>query len=215
MRPIGDLNLGLAERKLRQLAEADCFEEILVSSDDEIVLDFASSYPGSLVKPVRRESQLCSDDTLLESLIMHAGIICQEDHILWTHVTSPFTDSNAYRRVAELYPKALELGHDSLVSAVAERKFASFRGRPLNYGGADFWPKTQELEPVLLMTSAIFMAPRTTYSTQRNRVGRNPFNYLQNGIEAFDVDEQEDWDLASVLISLGYPRQKTRVDKSE
>lgn len=208
VKPIGDLSLGLTEIKLKQLLEADCFEEIVVSSDDEVVLNFASSFASSIVKPVQREPDLCADETPLELLTVHAGMVCVEDHILWTHVTSPFTAGSAYRKAVKLYSKALELGHDSLASAVSEHKYANFRGRTLNYGGSDFWPRTQELEPVLLMSSAIFVAPKTTYITERNRLGVNPFIFFQNGVEAFDVDEQEDWELAEALIAQGYPKQK-------
>lgn len=207
VRPIGEFSLGLTQLKLRQLLEADCFEEIVVSSDDKEVLEFAYSLPSTIVKPVEREPELCADDTPLKSLITHAGIVCEESHILWTHVTSPFTLGKTYRKVAQLYPQALELGHDSLVSAVAEHKYANFRSRALNYGGSDFWPKTQELEPVLLMSSAIFLAPKTTYIAKRNRLGVNPFIYFQQGIEALDVDEQDDWNLVKALIAQGYPTE--------
>lgn len=204
VRPIGEFELGLTEIKLKQLLEADCFAEIVVSSDDDRVLDLASSISNSVVKSVSREPELCADNTPLELLTIHAGEVCREDHILWTHATSPFTIGSTYRKVLDLYVKALELGHDSLVSAVPEYKFALFRGRALNYGGSDYWPKTQNLEPVLLMSSAIFLAPKTIYTFSNNRVGVNPFMYLQRGLEAFDVDGQEDWNMANALIAQGY-----------
>lgn len=206
VRPMGGLGLGLTELKLKQLVEADCFEEIVVSSDDEKVLNFASTLSRSNVKPVQREPELCTNDTPLELLTTHAGKVCDEDHIVWTHVTSPFTCEKIYRKAVNLYSDALELGHDSLASAVAEYKFANFRGQALNYGGSDFWPKTQELEPVVLISSAIFIAPKSTYIADRNRLGFNPSIYIQQGFESLDVDNQEDWDLAEALIALGYPR---------
>lgn len=205
VKPISGLRLGLTELKLKQLVEADCFEEIVVSSDDEKVLDFASTMSSSNVKPVEREPELCTNDTPLELLTIHAGKVCVEDHIVWTHVTSPFTCGKVYSNAVNLYANALELGHDSLVSAVAEYKFANFRGRALNYGRSDFWPNTQELEPVVLISSAIFIASKATYISDKNRVGINPLIYLQQGIEALDVDNQEDLHLAEALIKLGYP----------
>lgn len=204
-KPIGSWSLGLTELKIQQLMNTKYFDEIVVSTDDPIVLDYVShlSSSDSRLRPVERSEELCNDETLLESLILHAGHQCSGDSVLWTHSTSPFTQSKNYNEAVELYFDHQSKGYDSLVSVNSEQKYAQFMGQALNYGGSEFWPKSQNLKPVLLLNSAIFISPRAIYVDQQNRLGQKPYVYESRGIEGLDVDTQIDWEVANCLLSKG------------
>lgn len=208
--PIGSMSLGLTELKINQLLRADCFEEIVVSTDDPRVLEHVSNVAQSesRIRPVKRQAYLCEDETSLSALVRHAGEECRGNTILWTHTTSPFTKSKNYEDAVSSYREGLELGYDSLISVNEEQKYANFMGKALNYGGADYWPKTQNLEPVVFVNSAIFIASKDTYLTRNNRVGEKPIMFKSIGLDGFDVDTLNDWQVANSLLS-GAPLMKS------
>lgn len=204
-KPIGSMALGLTELKISQLMQTKHFDEIVVSTDDPKILDYVDALESSdsRLRPIERSDDLCRDDTPLEALILHAGEECSGESILWTHSTSPFTLSKHYSEAVEQYLGHLSQGFDSLVSVSVEQKYAQFMGQTLNYGGPKFWPRSQDLEPVVLVNSAIFVAPRSTYLTQQNRLGKKPSIYESKGIEGLDVDTSMDWEVANCLLTHG------------
>lgn len=204
-KPIGSMALGLTELKISQLIQTKHFDEIVVSTDDPIVLDYVDNLRAldSRLLPIERAEELCKDETPLESLISHAGQECSGESVLWTHSTSPFTRSQNYSEAIGQYLEDRTQGFDSLVSVNAEQKYAQFRGQELNYGGFRFWPRSQDLEPVMLLNSAIFIAPRSLYVRKQNRLGEKPSTYVSKGIEGLDVDTPMDWEIAHLLITHG------------
>lgn len=209
-KPIGSMSLGLTELKINQLLRADCFEEIVVSTDDPRVLEHVSNaaISESRIRPVKRQAYLSEDETPISALVRHAGEECRGDAILWTHTTSPFTQTRNYEDAVSYYEEGLIFGYDSLVSVNEENKYANFMGKALNYGGADYWPKTQNLEPVVFVNSAIFIASKDTYLTRNNRIGEKPIMFRSLGLEGFEVDTLNDWQVANSLLS-GAPLMKS------
>ena len=88
--PIGKYTLGLFEIKIRQLLAIPNIE-IYLSTDDKIIIDYVSEHlNNNRVKVFIRDPFLASATTSTDDLVMHAHELVQADHILWTHVTSPF-----------------------------------------------------------------------------------------------------------------------------
>ena len=202
-RPFAEGGSSLLEIKLRQLAKLDFLHEIVLSTDDLLSMELATKILGGRAKIVARPPELCLDSTLLDDLIEHMGANCSSDYFLWTHVTSPFFGTALYRSANELFSDAIAEGHDSLLAVEPIQDFMLFRGAPLNFGNAtNFWPRTQDLEPVHRVTSSLFMGHVDLLTKLRNRIGEMPVYFEVAGIAAVDIDWPEDFENAALQLRI-------------
>ena len=55
---------------------------------------------------------------------------------------------------------------------------------------------TQEIEPVLMENSCIYIFSRNSFNKNKNRIGMNPYLYKMNFFESIDIDTEDDFKLA-------------------
>jgi len=94
IKPFADYKNGLIEIKLNQLINAEKISKIYLSTNDEEILEYASSLNNSKIILHNRVEHLSSSETSTDDLVLHALELIKEGDILWTHVTSPFLDDN-------------------------------------------------------------------------------------------------------------------------
>ena len=94
--------------------------------------------------------------------------------------------------------KILDGSHDSAFSAERIQTFAWYQGEPINYDLNDV-PRTQDMDPIWVETSAFFMFKKEIFTVHNRRIGFNPYIQEVSGIEAVDIDEKKDYDLACIL----------------
>lgn len=201
-RPFAGIEGGLIENKIRQLVETKLVDEIIISSNDELCLDIASKYiVDSRMKILKRPDELCLDTTNLQDLICYVPTITDAEHILWGHVTTPIVDSMDYDNAIKLYLSKLEAGYDSLIGVKELRNFLlDENGVLINNSTSIPWPRTQDLEVLYEINHTIFLAKRRVYSELKNRIGSNPFLHVMNEIKSFDIDWDDDFEIAEILF---------------
>ena len=91
--------------------------------------------------------------------------------------------------------------NDSAFSAEKIQTFAWYKDKPINYDLNDV-PRTQDLEPIWVETSAFFMFKKEIFIDYNRRIGFNPYIPEVSGIEAIDIDEKKDYDLACQLAKI-------------
>lgn len=202
-RPFAGFQYGLLEAKLSQILESEAPTEFLLSSNDDVCLDFGRqlqrNYPR--LKVIQRPDHLGQSSTSLVDLIKYVPQITDCQHILWTHVTSPFLMQEDYDKAIEVYFDALEEGFDSLMSA---RPFQNFlwdkeSGDLINRITKEKWPRTQDLKTLYEIDSGVFIANRNTYQMQNDRIGEKPYLFEVEGIKSFDIDWEEDFEIAEII----------------
>lgn len=203
--PIGKYTLGLFEIKIRQLLAIPNIE-IYLSTDDKIIIDYVSEHlNNNRVKVFIRDPFLASATTSTDDLVMHAHELVQADHILWTHVTSPFITKSIYESAIEQYFKNLLMNFDSLMSVSSIYSFIWDTNGPINYNREhEKWPRTQTIKPLYEINSGIFISSKSGYSEYRDRIGTNPFLFKLEKISGLDVDDKEDYKIVQSLILGGY-----------
>lgn len=92
------------------------------------------------------------------------------DVYLLAHATSPFIRPAT---IAAALHKVTDEGYDSAFSAERMQTFAWYRGEPLNYA-LDAIPRTQEIEPVFVETSAFFIFRREIWCDLHQRIAGTP-----------------------------------------
>jgi CMP-N-acetylneuraminic acid synthetase len=207
VRPFAGVPGGLTEIKLRQLAAVADLDEIVVSTDDQLVMDVVGRLDVPNVRLHRRDSALAADSTSTDDLVAHALELIPEGDILWTHVTSPFLRANDYQRLIQAYRRHVPGGHDSLMTVTAIQGFLWTETGPLNYDrSVEKWPRTQTLPPVYEVNSGAFIASAEIYERHQDRIGARPYLAQLDGLAGMDIDWQDDFELAEALVRSGHIR---------
>ena len=142
----------------------------------------------------------------MTDLVDYVPTICSSEHILWTHVTSPLVNAEDYETAINLYFEKIAKNYDSLMSVkeIQNYVWSEKENKVLNKKDGDFkkWPRTQDLEKIFEVNSAIFMASKTVYKEEEDRVGVKPYLLTHNSLQSVDVDWEEDFKIAEQLYKL-------------
>lgn len=201
IKPFASFNNGLIEVKLKQLLNAQYVDEVVLSTNDEAIIDYAKGISHAKLRVHLRDNSLASSETSTDALVEHALALIPKGHILWTHVTSPFINAERYDAIISAYFEALESGHDSLMTTTALHAFLWQDGKPINYDrNVEKWPRTQTLKPIHEVNSGAFLAPSEVYKNLHDRVGEKPYLYTLDKLTAHDIDWPEDFVMAECMV---------------
>ena len=154
----------------------------------------------SRLRIIPRPNELCLSTTNLQDLICYVPTITNADHILWGHVTTPLVEAKVYDTAIEQYLSKITKGYDSLVSVKELKNFLlNQEGKLVNNTTDIPWPRTQDLEPLYEINHAIFLAKRSVYTEQKNRIGQKPLLYIKDEIHSKDIDWEEDFKIAEIM----------------
>ena len=200
-RPFAGIEGGLVENKIKQLLATKHIDEILFSSNDEMCIAIAEKYASdSRLRIIPRPNELCLSTTNLQDLICYVPTITNADHILWGHVTTPLVEAKVYDTAIEQYLSKITKGYDSLVSVKELKNFLlNQEGKLVNNTTDIPWPRKQDLEPLYEINHAIFLAKRSVYTEQKNRIGQKPLLYIMDEIHSKDIDWEEDFKIAEIM----------------
>jgi CMP-N-acetylneuraminic acid synthetase len=67
-------------------------------------------------------------------------------------------------------------------------------------------PRTQDLEPIYVETSAFFIFRRDIWKQQHRRIGNKPYVAVTDRIESIDIDNPDDFTLAEAIVAAGLNR---------
>ncbi len=197
---------GLLKIKLQQLIACNAIDTIVLSTNDEEVIQLAQAVSSDKIKIDRRPEHLATSSTSTDDLVKYVPTIITEGAVLWTHVTSPFIDGKIYEEAINAYKDALTKGkNDSLMSVTALRTFIWNKEGAVNYDrNKEKWPRTQTIEPLYEINSGIFLADIDVYKNLQDRIGKKPFLFENNDIDSFDIDWEEDFFIAEAIYKKLY-----------
>lgn len=204
-RMFNNLSFGLFENKINQLIKAKLIDKIIISTDDDLIIGYLQRDFSNNDKIIlhKRDQKLSSSLTSTDDLITHAGSLINsyysDCNILWTHVTSPFIEPDTYDSAIDAFHTTKAKGFDSLMSVTSIKNFLWDESGPINYRRDHIkWPFTQSIKKLFEVNSGLFIAPLNTYLMQKDRIGNNPYLYELNKIVGFDIDWEEDFQLAEL-----------------
>lgn len=206
-KPFAGYENGLLELKLKQLIQVEDVV-IYLSTNDELSKKIAMNIDahGTKIKVIDRPQELCLDSTLLSDLIEYVPSIVKEQHILWTHVTSPMISASLYQSAIHEFYKHLKGGFDSLMTvkklqeflwSAEDNTFVTFDRATIK------WPRTQDIKPLYQVNSGIFLASRKQYMVG-DRIGTKPYLLEVSSLESMDIDWEEDFELAEMVYERSF-----------
>ena len=173
------------------LQQTSGIDEVYVFCSDEDVIQ----YLPEKVKFKKREKWL--DGDLVKGFDIYRSFISEVDADVYVlaHTTSPFIKKES---IENALSHVLSKENDSAFSAERIQTFAWYQGHPINYDLNDV-PRTQDMEPIWVETSAFFIFEKEIFTKYNRRIGFHPYIQEVSGIEAVDIDEKKDYDLACKL----------------
>jgi CMP-N-acetylneuraminic acid synthetase len=187
---------GLFELKISQLLLTKNIRNIIVSTNDKLILNFLKKKKYKKIIIDKRNDKLCLNSTSTDKLIKYVPKLIKADHILWTHVTSPFFDNLDYKKAIAMYKKNIKK-YDSLMGVSKVQDFIYDKKKPINFNKKkEKWPRTQTLKMLYAVNNSIFLSSRKNYLKLNDRIGKKPFLMEINKIKSFDIDWPDDFKIA-------------------
>ncbi len=167
-------------------------DEVYVYCSDEKVVSYLPD--GIIFK--KRNKKL--DEDSVKGFQIYESFIGEVDADIYVlaHTTSPFIKSST---ISNALNHVINGDNDSSFSAERIQTFAWYNGKPINYDLNDV-PRTQDITPIWVETSAFFIFKKEIFTINRRRIGYNPFIQEVSGLEAVDIDEKKDYELACALV---------------
>ena len=176
------------------LAKVKQIDEVYVFCSDENIKDYI---PGN-VKFLKRDSRLDGDSIKGAEIYNEFIKMIDADVYVLAHATSPFI---GYKTIENAVLKVISGENDSAFSAERIQTFAWYKGTPINYELADV-PRTQDLEPIWIETSAFFIFKKEVFTEMGRRIGESPYVQEVSGKETIDIDTKDDYELACRYIAM-------------
>ncbi|MFZ5884729.1 MAG: cytidylyltransferase domain-containing protein [Chloroflexota bacterium] len=175
-------------------------DQIVVDTDSEPVLNgLRERFPQ--VQTIVRPEHLRADDIPMNEILIHDTAQFPADFYLQTHSTNPLLKAETISRAIQLllanYPK-----HDSLFSVTRwQTRFYDKDGRAVNHNPRELL-QTQDLPPLYEENSCIYIFTRANLLKNRHRIGDRPLMFEIPRLEAVDIDEESDFQLADILMRM-------------
>ncbi len=156
-------------------------------------LSIKNFLPGH-IEFLKRSSSLDTNQTSPIDLCKAFKNKIDSDAYLMIHTTSPLIKVSSIKKGFD----SLKKGYDSAISVSKIQTFMWYKNKPFNYCLKNP-PRTQDLEPLYLENCGFYIFKKEVID--RNvRIGKNPCLIETSKIESVDIDNWEDFELASLLL---------------
>lgn len=189
---------------IAQALATDFFDEVVVSTDSEKIMQLAVS-SGATV-PFRRPDKLATDLAATEPVLLHVIEWYERKEIYFDAVmllqpTSPVRYKNSIERAINQFEKT---GADSLVSVSAN---TSFFWRNENNPKANYDPQDRPRRQDIESKDCLFEENGSIYITKTKllketscRIGGKTSLFKMHLAESFEIDDELDWKIVELML---------------
>jgi len=183
---------------LRTLQSCEEISEVVVDTDSpQIANGIQADFPEVSVLP--RPAHLLGDTVPMNEVLLYDTGQIQADFYLQTHSTNPLLRPQTISRAVQTFLNNHPV-YDSLFSVTRlQTRLWDQLGRAINHN-PNLLLQTQDLPPIYEENSCIYIFHRETLLTQRSRVGARPYLFEIDPKEAWDIDDELDFQICDVLI---------------
>lgn len=180
---------------LRSCPEVD---EVVIDTDSETIrADAARSFPE--VRLLERPEHLRDGAIPMNDVLLHDIGRVEADLYLQTHSTNPLLRPATISAAIRRFLKERD-AHDSLFGVTRlQTRLWTADGRPLNHDPAVLL-RTQDLDPVYEENSCIYLFGGELLRERGTRIGARPLLYEIPRDEAWDIDDETDFQVVSALF---------------
>jgi len=174
-------------------------DQIIVDTDSDPVMDsLRMDFPQ--VDIIERPMNLRADDVAMNDILIYDTDQIQADFYLQTHSTNPLlkpgTVSRAIQSLLANFPDS-----DSLFSVTRlQTRLYDQQGHAINHDPSVLI-QTQDLPPVYEENSCLYLFTRENLLKRHHRIGEKPIMFEIDPAEAWDIDEELDFEICNFLLS--------------
>jgi len=186
---------------LRTLHSCPGLDKIAVDTDSPVIREgITVEFPEVLV--MERPEHLRAGQIAMNQVLMHDVEQLEASFYLQTHSTNPLlrpeTISRAISRFLEAYPES-----DSLFSVTRlQQRLWNEHAQAVNHDPAVLL-RTQDLAPLFIENSCLYIFERESFLRRKNRIGEKPLMFEVEPLEAWDIDEEHDFEIAESVLRGG------------
>ncbi len=183
----------LIQMILRSLQGCCEIEETYVYCSKEKIEDYL--LPG--INFLKRDEKYDTAQADVNDMFYSFSQKVPADIYVLAHATAPFLKSSSIDEGVKV------VKNGEFDSAIAVRKMQEFfwkDGAPLNYDTKHI-PRTQDLEPYFVETTGLYIFTRDVIQTRRSRIGKKPYMICVSPIEATDINNPIDFEIANAIYS--------------
>lgn len=178
---------------LSTLLKVEGIDEVYVYCSDEVI----KNYIPEGVKYLKRSASLDLDTTKMNEVLECFARDVPADVYVMTHTTAPFISAES---ISKGLRAVLSGDHDSSFAVKKLQDFLWKDGNPFNYQ-LDNIPRTQDLPPLYEETSGFYIYRSEIITDMHRRIGNTPYLVEVGEIEAIDIDEPEDFEIADAVYN--------------
>jgi CMP-N-acetylneuraminic acid synthetase len=173
--------------------------QIFVDTDSVPVMNgLRAAFPQ--VKIIRRPDHLQADDMSMNNILIYDTEQVEADFYLQTHSTNPLLKPQTVSRAIQLLLANYPI-HDSLFSVTRlQTRLYDQHGRAVNHDPSVLI-QTQDLAPVYEENSCLYIFTRENLVKRHHRIGERPLMFEIEAEEAWDIDEELDFEICDFLLS--------------
>jgi CMP-N-acetylneuraminic acid synthetase len=172
--------------------------EIAVDTDSAEIRDgLAQNFPD--VRVIERPERLRAGEIPMNEILLHDAAQVAGDFYLQTHSTNPLLTAATVRTAIAAFLGAYP-GKDSLFGVTElHTRLYDVQGKAINHNPTELL-RTQDLPPVYEENSCLYIFTNANLKKRGHRIGENPLMFPISRDEAWDIDEEIDFQIADFLM---------------
>lgn len=174
------------------LSRVKNIDEIFVYCSDESII----SYLPENIKFLKRSTNLDNNNSTMNDVLNAFIKDIDADIYVLAHATAPFVKATTFEKCINLVKSN---NYDSAFSVKKVQEFLWKDGKPINYELENI-PRTQDLPNIYRETCGFYIFKKEIIKKYNRRIGNNPYLCEVDDIEATDIDDQFDFDIANYLL---------------
>ena len=180
------------------LQDSDYIQSIVINTDSDVIAEDAVKN-FSKVNIIPRPKLIQGDMVPMNHIIAYDLSVVDVDHFVQTHSTNPLLTKETLDRAIKEYFGCLG-EFDSLFSVTRfQNRLYWESGEPVNHNPQELL-RTQDLPPLFVENSNIYLFSKKSFRHGGDkRIGLRPKLFEMNKIEAVDIDDEADFQIAEVL----------------
>ena len=182
------------------LLSIPAIDEVVIDTDSPtIITDVEKAYPR--VRVLLRPEHLRAGEIAMNDVLLNTADQVNADILLQTHSTNPFLSAATVESaIARFYAKENDCDSVFGVTRLQARLWTG-TGEAVNHDPAVLL-RTQDLEPIYLENSCFYIFTPEILRERGNRIGARPLLVETPPMEAIDIDEESDFQLAIAVAGL-------------
>jgi CMP-N-acetylneuraminic acid synthetase len=174
--------------------------EVVVDTDSPVIMDGLKKHFLD-VTILERPENLRDDMVPMNEILLYDTLQVEADYYIQTHSTNPLLRSQTISQAVQAFLQGLD-SHDSLFSVTRlQTRLYDQEGRAINHDPGELL-RTQDLPPIYEENSCIYIFDRQTLQIRGHRLGERPMMFEIEAAEAWDIDEEIDFQIADFLMRL-------------